>query len=259
MLRRNFIPISVKNKSNSGLTELNATDALNAGFMSHNDWVGHGARYGFIAKWIAKNHPKLITDVGCGRFSLLNWLWRNRSADEFDYVGLDLRASVKWFDHLGWKKGNVTLVRIDLALDTENFDLAKADLTVCTEVFEHVPRSQQQNLLNDLYRWTKPGGTCIFSTPNAGVSKSTADHHIGPEGSRERAYEEKISMVRKAGFDVIKAYGVFIAKSRVPENFWMDPKHLAIFEFLPNSMATVFAAAPYPAESNNSLFIMRRK
>ena len=255
--RLEFILVDNRNESGSNLTELNATDALNNGFMSHNDWVGHGARYGYIAKWINKNKPKSVIDVGCGRFDMLNWFWRNREASAFSYVGMDLRANKNWFEKLGWKKGPVKLMRIDVTRHKE-LVTAPADLVVCTEVFEHVPRNKQAALLMKLFDMTKPGGCCIMSTPNAGVSKSTAANHIGPEGSRERTYKEKFDMATNAGFIIEQAYGVFIAKSRIPQEFWEDEKHQWIFDFLPNGMATVFAAAPYPSQSNNALFVMRR-
>lgn len=251
-MKKTFEIISKKNIGGSNLTELNATDQLDNGFMSHNDWVAHGARYGFIDKWISRNHPKSVTEFGCGRFALLNWLHKNRSSDTFNYVGIDLRANEKWLEHLKWKKGNVRLIQADITYDALN--ISQADLVICTEVFEHVPREQQQNLLRTLYESTRHGGTCIFSTPNAGVSRSTAENHIGPEGSRERKYTEKLAMVFKAGFQVINAYGVFIAKTRIPVTFWEDERNTTIFDFLPNSFATVFAAAPFPAESNNALF-----
>lgn len=251
-----FKQISKKNTLNSNLTELNATDAVNNGFMSHNDWVAHVTRYGFEAKWIARNHPASVLDVGCGRFPFLNYLWRNRSVESFSYVGLDLRANERWFEHLGWKKGPVMLLQGDLVAD--NFGLDEFNLVICTEVFEHVPREKARKFMKQLYAWTAPGGTVIFSTPNAGVSDSTADNHKDENGvSREWTYEDKVNIARDAGFNIDATYGTFIAKKRIPEDFWTVTNRKAE-EFLPHAMFTVFAASGYPRESNNALFVLSR-
>jgi 2-polyprenyl-3-methyl-5-hydroxy-6-metoxy-1,4-benzoquinol methylase len=252
-----YAQLSKKNLSASNLTELNATDAVNNGFMSHNDWVAHVTRYGFIQKKIGQFKPKRVLEVGSGRFPLVNYLWRNRDQAAFEYTAIDLRARHQWFEHLGWKKGNVNLLQADLVLD--DIDLGKPfDLVVCTEVFEHVPRKLAPMFMKRLADWTAAGGHCIFSTPNAGVSKSTAENHIGEDGkSREWTYKDKMKIAGDAGFKVLDTYGTFIAKSRIPEEFWTDD-HLKAAEFLPHAMFTVYAAAAYPARSNNALFLLTK-
>lgn len=251
-----FAQISKSNRSGSNLTELNATDQLDAGFMSHNDWVAHGIRYGYVARTIQKEKPLTVLDVGCGRFPLLNYLWKNRSAEHFDYMGLDLRARKQWFEHLNWKKGDVFLTQMDLVLD--EVELPPAYLVVCTEVFEHVPASKQPLFMKRLYDWTLEGGTCIFSTPNAGVSDSTADNHKDEHGiSREMSYKDKLNLAQSVGFKVKATYGTFIAKRRIPQSAWTADLVKAD-DYLPNAFFTCLVAAAYPAESNNSLFVMTK-
>lgn len=253
-----FDEVVKTNKSKSNLTELNATDAVNNGFMSHNDWVAHVTRYGYIQKMITKLKPKTVFEAGCGRFPLVNYLWRNRDQNKFKYYAADLRARVQWFEHLGWKKGDVYLVRDDLVLSRTLFNDLRFDVTIATEVFEHVPTDKAPLFMKRLFNWTKPGGVCIFSTPNAGVSKSTADNHKDENGeSREWAYKDKVNLAKSVGFEVVNTYGTFIAKSRIPEEFWTETTIKAA-DFLPHAMFTVYAAASYPAESNNSLFLLKR-
>lgn len=251
-----FSQVSRGNRSKSNLTELNATDALDSGFMSHSDWMGHAVRYGFINDFIARKKPLTVLDVGCGRFPLLNYMWKNRSVDAFDYTGLDLRGRREWFEHLRWKKGDVHLVQMDLVLD--EVAIVEHDLVISTETFEHVPADKQPLFMKQLYNWTTDGGYCIFSTPNAGVSKSTAENHKDENGrSREMSYKDKLRLAESVGFKVQNTFGVFIAKRRIPESFWNN--HTSkVAEFLPNAMLAVFAAAAYPAESNNSLFILTK-
>lgn len=255
--RLSYLSLSKKNLTKSNLTELNATDAVNNGFMSHNDWVAHVTRYGFIQKMITKLKVKTVLEPGCGRFPLVNYLWRNRDVNHFDYTAIDLRARQQWFEHLGWKKGNVNLLQADLVADEIKFK-KPFDLVVCTEVFEHVPTKLAPAFMQRLFNWTKPGGTLIFSTPNAGVSESTAENHLGEDGkSREWEYKDKIKLAESVGFKVSATYGTFIAKSRIPKEFWNE-KTLKASEFLPHAFFTVYAAAGYPEQSNNALFVLTR-
>jgi 2-polyprenyl-3-methyl-5-hydroxy-6-metoxy-1,4-benzoquinol methylase len=267
------------NPLNSGLTELNAATAVDNGFMGHNDWMAHCARYGYAAKIITKYAVRSILDYGCGSLQLPYYLWRNRqSGDGINYWGVDLRADEDWLGKVGWS-ASLTLVRADLILDDlddlPNFP-GTFDLTVCTEVFEHVPIECQQELLDKLYSYTKPNGFCIFSTPNAAVSDSTADNHIGPDGiSRERVFEDKIRMAERAGFQVGRTYGTFCGARRVESHILdltpLNSVHVSAYndhpssdvlraakEFLPHGWYTVFIAAAFPERSNNALFLLHR-
>jgi 2-polyprenyl-3-methyl-5-hydroxy-6-metoxy-1,4-benzoquinol methylase len=251
-----FEQITKGNKNNSNLTELNAFASVDSGYMEHNDWTAHIQRYAYCNKIIARHHPKVVIDTGPGIFNMVNYLWKNRSVDFFEYIAIDLRAKKEWFEKLKWKKGDVWLIQADLSLD--HVELAKADLVISTEVFEHIGGKQQPAYMQMLYDMLKPGGLCIFSTPNAGVSDSTAENHKDEDGkSREWTYDSKMKLFQKTGFEVVESFGTFIQKRKIPASFW-NVQTRAAEAFLSGAMFSNFAAAGYPKLSNNSLQLLRK-
>lgn len=252
---KQFIEITKKNTLGSNLTELNAADSVNTGFMNHNDWLAHVTRYGHVMDAVQKRHAVSILDVGCGKLQLLKYLWRNRSQFEGVFTGLDLRAHEAWMDEIGWTKGNLNLVQMDIVLDSLPAQVPQQyDVVVCTEVLEHIPRESGVVLMKKLHDWTKPGGVCFLSTPNAGVSDSTADNHKDADGvSREWKYDDKVQLARQAGFSVTNAWGTFIAIKRTPEWFMELDYVKQIRTFLPYSYFSVFSAAPFPELANNCM------
>lgn len=254
---RKFFKIREKSPVENGLTELNAADSVNNGFMAHSDWIGHIMRYGYATKVIEKRKPETVLDVGCGRLNLAKFLWRNRSSFDGLYVGADLRATEDWLEDAGTWKADVNLFRTDFVEDPST-TLPPAGVVVCFEVFEHVPISRQQSLLNRLFWWTEPGGDCLFSTPNAGVAKSTAENHIGSDGIRERTYQQKLNMVAMAGFEVVDAFGTFCGSTRLPKEFLELPHMKDAKRFLLDSFFVCLGAISFPEQSNNALFHLRR-
>jgi 2-polyprenyl-3-methyl-5-hydroxy-6-metoxy-1,4-benzoquinol methylase len=256
MNKRKFYNVCKTNRSESNLTELNAADAVDKGFMSHSDWIGHIMRYGFAMKTIEKMKPSRILDVGCGSMNLPKFLWRNRSSFHGKYVGIDLRAQEQWLEGVGTWKANVELWRMDIVLDLPTM-WPSFDVVTCFEMFEHIPKKLQPELMKRLFNWTVKGGICLFSTPNAGVAKSTADNHVGEDGIRERTYKDKIKMAEAAGFVIERTFGTFCGSTRLPKEFLEQPHIQVMKEFLLDSFFVSLLATGFPEQSNNALFVMR--
>lgn len=250
-----------KVKDESNLTELNAADDFNRGFMMHADWFAHVLRYGIIKNIIDKNNINSILDVGCGKLQLPIFLYMNRTKFTGKYTGLDARASEKWlefaknnYNNFG-NNFNIELIKINIVED--DYTINKHDIVICTEVLEHVPRNKAELLIKKLYNWTNNNGYLIFSTPNAGISKTVAENHCGPEGSREWEYNEKIKLLENAGFIIENKIGTFIKLDKINDNRWDNDTKL-LKDILPSAFFRTYLALLQPEQSNNALFICRK-
>jgi 2-polyprenyl-3-methyl-5-hydroxy-6-metoxy-1,4-benzoquinol methylase len=271
MATRRFFELNTENVHDCNLTELNASVAEEKGYHTHNDWLAHNDRYGYIWKQLTSRlkDAKTLLDVGCGNLQLPHYLWRNRCkmAEDFQYWGLELRATRRWVpaEDEHWQT-TLNLVRTDFLVD----DLdslpdwpTQFGVVSCLETFEHVPREKGPQLMKLLFDRLKPGGTCFFSTPNAGVSDSTADNHVGPDGvSREWSYQDKLDLAIQTGFKVVDTFGTFCGTTHLPEEVQerikTDPFLMKIKRYHTHSRFTTFMAVNYPEHSNNSLFHLER-
>lgn len=253
-----FKRIATENIHDSNLTELNATDAVNNGFIDHSDWLAHVMRYAAVIKYMKKSsmsHERVI-DVGCGRFPMLTFMWRNRvPLDNVTYVGIDLRAKEDWLreDKIP-SKPNIELIQADVIESDLSF-VKPGDIVVCTEVLEHIDKAHALKLLKLLRSLVKDSGLVFISSPNLGGSTSVADNHTDADGSpREWTYEGKVALIERAGLHIESAMGTFIRLDNIPADFYNEYT-VAIKDRLPNSFFRVFAAAAFPAASNNAMFI----
>jgi 2-polyprenyl-3-methyl-5-hydroxy-6-metoxy-1,4-benzoquinol methylase len=246
-----------KNEEHSNTTELNAMNSIVKGYWEHPDWMAHLFRYGYAAKMMEKAKPEYVLDIGCGRLNLAHYLWRNRYTYPTDlYRGIDLLATEEWLKYVTEPYFDINLIRGNIL---EWLDLTPAPFVVCFETFEHVGREYQQQFLDYLYRMTLPRGTCLMSSPNAGITKTTAENHLGPDGvSRERTFEEKTEMCRAAGFDVQRTFGTFTAVTRLHESVAMNPDIATMKEYLPYPAFCAIAAASHPELANNAVYQLVR-
>ena len=222
---KEFIGLSYVNTHNSNLTELNATSAVNNGFIDHADWLAHVARYAIIMKYLKKpaiNHHRII-DVGCGRFPMLVFMWRNRvPLINVEYVGLDLRAKEDWLNDKLPDAPSVQLIRTDIIEDDISF-IEPGDIVVCTEVLEHVDKVHALALMEKLHKLTKPGGYMFLSSPNLGGSDSVADNHTADDGTpREWTYDGKVKLLKMSGFAIEAEIGTFIRIDNLPDEFFNE-------------------------------------
>lgn len=272
MATRRFIKLTTENTDKCNLTELNASESVDKGYVTHNDWLAHVNRYAFTWKMLATGSLKgarSLLDVGCGKLQLPHFLWRNRfNSEGFQYWGLELRATEKWVpaEDEHWQVP-ITIVKTDVLKDDYSAVdgwPGQFDVVTCFEIFEHIPRAKGRLFVEKLFQWTKPGGTCLFSTPNAGVSDSTAENHLDPETgeSREWSYNDKMSLVTDVGFLVDETFGTFCGVTHLPaevrERFKTDPILAKAKTFLSHAAFTTFVSCAFPQYSNNSLFRMTR-
>lgn len=248
----------IANEEKSNLTELNAMNSIVKGYWEHPDWMAHLFRYGFAAKILEKERAESVLDVGSGRLNLAHYLWRNRySYPSKQYTALDLGATEEWLKYVTEPKFDIRLIKMNLL----NYPIiGQFPVVVCFETLEHIPRHAQQLFIDWLFGCTAPNGVCLLSSPNAGVTKTTAENHIGPDGeSRERTYDEKFEMCLAAGFKVEKTYGAFTAVTRIKPEVLENPTVQAMKEFLPYPAFCAAIAAVDPRGANNAVYQLRSK
>jgi 2-polyprenyl-3-methyl-5-hydroxy-6-metoxy-1,4-benzoquinol methylase len=251
---RKFVHVSSGNSLDSNLTELNATSAVNNGFVNHPDWLAHVMRYAVVMEYAKKSGKKNILDVGCGNFPMLTYLWRNRTPlDDMKYVGIDLRAREQWLQDGLPEKVDIELYKMDIIADDSSV-IEPADIVVCTEMLEHIDKIHAPELLRRLRKWTNDDGMMFLSSPNLGGSDTVASNHTDANGKpREWTYEGKCKLIEGSGFEIVEATGTFIRLDRLPAEF-MNKHTRDIKKKLPNPFFRVFAAAAFPEFANNVMF-----
>lgn len=263
MGNKSFRTIGAVNTANSNLTELNATDAVNGGFIDHADWLAHIMRYAVVMDYLKHNKvgkPVRILDVGCGKLPLLTFIWRNRvPLTNVQYTGIDLRANEKWLDISLPTAPDIELVRMDIIADDPS-SIGQYDIVVCTEMMEHIDKVHAPELMKRLKSWMKPDGILFLSSPNLGGSDTVAENHTAANGDpREWTYEGKVKLLNMFGFEILDSLGTFIRLDHLDNDFLNEETIRVIRRRLPNSFFRVLVAAAFPEHSNNAMFICKLK
>lgn len=248
----------------SNLTEIQAAEFADKGFIGQNDWVAHMMRYAFIQKTLERVQPKYLLDLGCGRMQLPYFLWRNRSTWKGNYIGIDARATVKWLDLINTHTAfeSITLIRGSVLKSPGEYERftklnLQYDFIVCMEVLEHIANRNKNIFAFNISHWAPKGGHLYLSSPNTGQSESVAKNHIGDDGVREMTYNDKIALFEKHGFIQEAAYGTYI-RTKYLNKEEMSVAEEAYHDYLTYPMYSAFKAIPYPAQATNAIHVFRR-
>jgi 2-polyprenyl-3-methyl-5-hydroxy-6-metoxy-1,4-benzoquinol methylase len=136
---------------------------------THRNFLNHRRFYEFCAQFA---RDREVYDIGCGSGHGLGTL---AAAGPSALAGCDLSGHAVAYARRRY--GDLaTITRQDaVALEYED-DVA--DVTICSEVLEHVKDyGRESRLLSELARITRPGGLVILSTPNLEVSPGHGFDH----------------------------------------------------------------------------------
>jgi 2-polyprenyl-3-methyl-5-hydroxy-6-metoxy-1,4-benzoquinol methylase len=91
-----------------------------------------------------------ILDAGCGQGLLV---------EEFKKRGYDIQGIDAFYSSESVRKDDIL---------NNGFDNNTFDVVLCLDVIEHFQKKEQENLVKELARITKPGGRVVWSIPNKG-------------------------------------------------------------------------------------------
>ena len=186
-----------------------------------------------------KKRKKLILDLGCSR-SFIYRRWKNNmnffNWPTLHYWGVD--SSLKRINdgrNSFVKKKNDSVIYFLADLSSNIKFPAKADILICLEVLEHIPKSKVHTLLNNIYNALNSTGIAIISSPNPKEkggwvwAESQKSHHY------EYIWEEAEKLLISHGFEILDVTGVLPDRNYFRESSFL-PIRKRLAELLPASM-----------------------
>lgn len=132
-------------------------------FNDHKNFVNHKKMYIFCAQFV---RGAVVSDIGCGSGYGSSYLKESGAAR---VCGTD--ASERAIEFAEQNYGNAVEFSVQGITDMKGYSSRQFDVTICSEVLEHVKEYKKEGLaIQEMKRITKPGGIIIIGTPNCEVS-----------------------------------------------------------------------------------------
>lgn len=125
-----------------------------------NNYLNHCKFYRFAAQFV---HNKNVVDVGCGSGYGSKII---KESGSVSFNGYDIsKSSIRYARSHFSNYGTFNICSItDMSLVPDNY----SDLTICSEVLEHIKEyNKEQRAIDELKRITKNSGLIIIGTPNS--------------------------------------------------------------------------------------------
>jgi len=166
-----------------------------------------------------KKH-RYIADFGCSYSQFYNY-WRSNCNyfgwPRLIYMGVeaDYKRIMKGKSSFTPKKNDKILYYLADLTKTITL-LHKADIIVCMETLEHIPKEKAPSLMANIRRNLKPSGIAILSSPNP--RKDLGEEFAWGDNSRgghvhEWSYDEAFKFFKKENFIVKEECGMLPRKS----------------------------------------------
>lgn len=224
----------------------------------------------FKAAQLAKKGMNIV-DVCCGR-SLMLPLLRYYAKDINSYTGVDIsetnikeamRGASKRlkpgeyktyypFD-VSWKCGNVAEMSKAIPADF-------ADFIIYTSALEHMHPDAGGKSLEECYKIMKPDGVMFLSCPNTPGNGYNTQYraHV-----YEWGYDELRLKLKEIGFKIDQEVGLVMGAREMQEFYEKQPEEIKQFymtmkQYVPTTWLTAIMSIPYPKESKEILFIVRK-
>lgn len=240
------------------------------GFFSNLDVMNYIQHFKAAQK--AKKDMSVV-DVCCGR-SLMLPLLRYHAKDIKSYTGIDIsEANIREA-----KKGAVVKNLKDEDLEAyypfavdwilsnvdkmgEHIEHGSADFVIYTSAIEHMHKDVGYQSLVECFKIMNKNSTMFLSCPNTpgnGYETQYAAHVY------EWGYDELKEALDEIGFEIIQEVGLVMGArdmDKVYENAHPEVKKLYdnMRTYLPTQFMTAIMGIPYPKESKEILFIVKKK
>lgn len=218
------------------------------------DYSGHFFRWSFARRYI-KNTDHVL-EVGCGQDKPLSKILTGGAAPHVaSYTGVDLNK-------LKPSDSQRLTFHSEFNFAQDYKKLARKggyDVVVHLEVIEHMAVKHGAAMLKGCHELLKPGGTMLMSTPVYDGKRHAANH------IHEYTIEELQKATEKAGFKVVKRYGVFMdikhigkAPSEPVPASAIQQVRKGLEGYYDNDAISCIFAPLYPDHARNNLWVCQK-
>lgn len=216
-----------------------------------------------------------VVDVCCGR-SLMLPLLRYYSKDINSYTGVDIseknineakrgasERNLKEEDLESYYPFKVNWILSNCAEMSNKIEKGFADFVIYTSAIEHMHKDVGYQSLKECYKIMNKDSVMFLSCPNTsgnGYDTQYAAHVY------EWGYDELKQALDEIGFEIIQEVGLVMSAKHMNEFFnsdEVDPKIKDFFDilkaYLPTTFLTTLVSIPYPKQSKEILFVVRKK
>jgi cyclopropane fatty-acyl-phospholipid synthase-like methyltransferase len=240
-------------KKNYNTTDLDPETTFNR-HVFHRDQFAHYLRWTHILK--EARIGEVILDFGCGKGNLLEVLYRNKFKQK------TINAAKEKYGSLDWAH----FFTQDLIYPDMDLSNCQADKVCSFEVIEHVGKQNGDLFCQNFLACGKQDATYYLSTPNYDEQVGAAGNHTYDSGDgrgvavQEYSHTELQELLEKY-FVVEKKFGTFASQRDYKPlmNEWQTEMFKALNEYYDSNLVANLMAPMFPANSRNTLWILKRR